>query len=112
MTDIIEKIHTENGRLELSDVQVKQLSAYIDSLEEEAKLGEEYKKELCTEVEGLLALRLPGVERKLFKSVVSVMTVSELLGFKKGLENTAESAEIQLAPAQSKAAHDYSQFRI
>ena len=112
LTDIIEKIHTENGRLELSDVQVKQLSAYIDSLEEEAKLGEEYKKELCTEVEGLLALRLPGVERKLFKSVVSVMTVSELLGFKKGLENTAESAEIQLAPAQSKAAHDYSQFRI
>lgn len=111
LKDIIEKIHETDGGLELNGVQLKQLSTYIDGLEEEAKLGEAYKKELCAEVTRLFASRLPEVDASLFSSVVPVMTVSELLGFKKGLELSAD-AEVQLAPAESKEAKDYSQFRI
>lgn len=112
LKDIIEKIHKNDGDIELTGVQVKQLSSYIDSLEEEAKLGEEYKKELCAEVTRLFAQRLPEVEKTLFSSVVSVMTVKELLGFKKGLESVAAVAEPQLSPAENGSKNDYSQFRI
>lgn len=112
LMDIIEKIHLEKEGTELTSAQVKQLGAYIDSLEEEAKLGKKYKEELCGEVVKLLALRLPEIDSKLFASVASVMTVSELTGFKEGLEKADKTAEIQLAPQENKGKRDYSQFRI
>ena len=110
--DIVEKMRSESDSIELSRAQMKELSAYIDSLEEEAKLGEVYKKELSKEVTRLLSLRLPEIDSKLFSSVVSVMTVKELSGFKEGLEKTEKAAEPQLISEEKTAVKDYSQFRI
>lgn len=112
LENIIEKVHSGCEIAGLSSAQVKQLGAYIDSLEEDAELGKQYKKELSQQVLRLFAMKLPEIDSKLFGSVVSVMTVNELLGFKEGLEKSDKTAEVQLASAADKAARDYSQFRI
>ncbi len=113
MNEIIKTIKSCEGSVELSKSQADSLASYIDNLEEEAQLGEEYKKELSSQVIKLFALHFPQMDSKLFSSVVSVMTVKELLGFKKGFEKTGEAAEPQLAPNGEKPnKKDYSQFKI
>lgn len=112
MQGIIKTIKENRGALELSEKQAKELLNYISALEEEAQLGEEYKKELSSEVIRLFAKKFPEMDKKLFSSVVSVMTVKELLGFREGFEKAAEPPVPQLAPAETKNKKDYSQFRI
>lgn len=112
LENAIKKVRTENGGAVLSSAEMKRLGDYIEALEEEARLGERYKKELCAEVIRLFGLRLPEVDIKLFSSVAAVMTVNELLGFKQGLEKSDKTAEIQLAPSENRGKTDFSQFRI
>lgn len=111
MENILKTIKSCDGEVTLTKAQANEISSYIEELKEGAALGEEYKEKLCDEVTGLLALALPNIDSELFKSVTSVMTVKELLGFKNGLKT--ESVKPQLAPAEKKENKtDYSQFRI
>lgn len=73
----------------LTKAQVSKLGTYIDELKAEASLGTVYKQELAKEVTKLFAAAFPDMDRKLFSSVVSVMTAKELLGFKQGMAKKA-----------------------
>ncbi len=111
MESILNTIKSCAGEITISKAQADEITSYIEELREGAKLGEKYKKELSGEVAGLLSLALPQIDGELCKSVVSVMTVKELLGFKNGLKT--EAVKPQLAPANEKQTkNDYSQFRI
>ena len=97
----------------LSAAQAGELASYISNLEDEARLGDAYKKELSKEVIRLFSQRLPELDNKLFASVTAVMTAEELIGFKKGLEKSAAAPVPQLMPQGEKQdKKDYSQFRI
>ncbi len=115
MDSILKTIKSCAGEVTLTKAQAEEISSYIDKLQEGAELGEVYKKELSKEVQGMLALALPQVDKSLFTSLVGVMTVKELLGFKDGLKKSAVAASLtpQLAK-QEKNKHDtdFSQFRI
>ncbi|MBQ7740583.1 MAG: hypothetical protein IJT65_05050 [Eubacterium sp.] len=110
--DIIKTIKRADGEVVLSVSEQKKLSAHIEELEESASIGEEYKSKLMRDVIKLLSLKLTGVEKSTLSSVVSVMTVKELLSFKKGLEEKAQSKAPQLLNRNEKPKSDYSQFRI
>ena len=111
MENILTTIKSCAGEVTLTKAQADEISSYIEELKEGAKLGEDYKKELSGEVAGRLALALPEVDSEVLKSVTSVMTVKELLGFRRGL-SCGEIAP-QLAPDKEKNNKtDYSQFRI
>ncbi|MBQ7202864.1 MAG: hypothetical protein IJS03_02470 [Eubacterium sp.] len=115
MQEIIKTIKACDGEVTLSKSQSEQITALIDKLTEEAELGERYKKELSKEVAKLLAIKLPDVDSELFNSIVSVMTVKELIGFKDGLKKgmKPEGLTPQLAQAEKEIkTNDYSQFRI
>lgn len=112
MNEIVKSIKEGNEALKLSEAQVKSVADYILSLEEEAALGNEYKNQLMSEVTKLFRAKLPGVDSKLFASIVSVMTVKELLGFKRGLQGGAESTPQLMAKKETQNDSDYSQFRI
>jgi len=114
MSDVLSLVKSCDREVKLSAVQAKELSDYIEGLEEGAKLGEAYKNSLAAEVTKLFALAFPEMDKKLFSSVVSVMTVKELLGFKEGLRTKrAALPQPQLAAADRKdTKEDYSQFKI
>lgn len=114
MNDIISTIKSCDGEITLSKSQANEIYSYIENLKEEAKLGEDYKKELSKEVTRLFAMRFPNMDKKLLSSVVSVMTTKELLGFKDGLkENASPAPQPQLISARENSSKkDYSQFRI
>ncbi len=111
MENILTTIKSCAGEVTLTKAQADEISSYIEELKEGAKLGEDYKKELSGEVAGRLALALPEVDSEVLKSVTSVMTVKELLGFRRGL--SCGEITPQLAPDKEKNNKtDYSQFRI
>ena len=64
--DIIKSIKSCEASIELSKAQAEELAGYIEKLEDEAKLGEEYKKELSKEVIRLFALKFPEMDSKIF----------------------------------------------
>ena len=110
MESILNTIKSCAGEVTLSKTQADEISSYIDNLKEEAQLGEAYKKELSGEVAGMLSLALPQIDGELFKSIVSVMTVKELLGFRNGLKK--EAVKPQLTAQDNKKSDNYSQFKI
>ena len=115
MENILKTIKSCAGEVTLTKAQADEISSYIEDLKEGAALGESYKKELSGEVAGMLCLALPNVDGELLRGVTEVMTVKELLGFKKGLKETANKAEMK--PQLTKSGEhtnnrDYSQFRI
>ena len=111
MEEVLSTIKSCGGEVTLTKAQADEISSYIEELKENAELANEYKKNLSNEVAGMLTLALPNIDSELFKSVVSVMTVKELLGFRKGLKDS--SVKPQLAKADNtKNKNDYSQFRI
>ena len=96
----------------LSQPQAAAFSAYLEQLEDEARLGEEYKRTLSKSVVGLLKEKLPDMDETLLQSVVSVMTAQELIGFNKGLKKSLPAAP-QIMPMKEKSdKKDYSQFKI
>ena len=98
--------------LQLSQKQAAELGDYLEVLEDEARLGAAYKKELSKNVLSLLKTKLPTVETALLKSIVAVMTADELLGFQHGLE-AHEAPTPQLAAKTAKnEKKDYSEFKI
>ena len=71
-----------------------------------------YKKALVKEVQTLFAQQFPAMEPALVSSVVSVMTVKELLGFKGGLQQSAEVPAPQLVATECKEQQNYAPFKI
>lgn len=114
MNSIVKTICACENDVTITKSQAKELSSYIDSLKEDAVLGEEYKKQLSKEVVKLFSKSFPNMDTKLFSSITSVMTTKELLGFRDGMKtDTAVAPAPQFAPANDKASkQDYSQFRI
>lgn len=114
MQDIIKTIGNADGDVTITKSQAEELYAYIDGLKEEAKLGEEYKKQLAREVVKLFALSFPQMDTGVVSSVVSVMTTKELLEFKSGLKKT-ERATPQpqlISKAEKTNKQTYSEFKI
>lgn len=109
--EIIKSMVEADGDVTISKKQAKELSAYIDSLKDEARLGEEYKKQLSKEVISLFAKSFPNMDSQLFSSITSVMTTKELLGFKDGMTKT-EMPKPQLAPSNKQSNKNNSQFKI
>ena len=112
MDDILKTIKTCAGSVELSEKQAQRLTSYIEDLKEKSKNCEEYRVELAKEVIKLFALKFPEMERGLIKSIVSVMTIKELKGFKAGLNQTQSTPQPQLAKANENNKKDNSFFKI
>ena len=113
MNSIIDELKACKSEIRLSKSQSDEVARYIESLEQTAELGEEYKKELSREVVKLLALTAPELDRELAASVVSVMTARELIGFKKGLKKSEATAAPQLLSEEGrKKKPNYSEFKI
>jgi hypothetical protein len=113
MSDVIKSIKNCNSDLQLSCVEAQDLSDYIEKLEDNANLGEEYKKSLVKEVSALLCKSLPEMDKNVILSISSVMTSKELLSFRDGLtKNGNAMPEVQLATKEKSKKTDNSQFRI
>lgn len=113
MQDIIKTI-SSGENVTLTKSEADRLYSYIENLEGEAALGEEYKKTLSKEVVDLFKSAFPDMDAKLFSSVTAVMTTKELLGFRDGMKKSNAKSKIkpQLAAEANKKTNDFSQFRI
>lgn len=113
MQDIIKTI-SSGENVTLTKSEADRLYSYIENLEGEAALGEEYKKTLSKEVVDLFKSAFPDMDAKLFSSVTAVMTTKELLGFRDGMKKSNAKSKIkpQLATEANKKTNDFSQFRI
>lgn len=113
MQDIIKTI-SSGENVTLTKSEADRLYSYIETLEGEAALGEEYKKSLSKEVVDLFKSAFPDMDAKLFSSVTAVMTTKELLGFRDGMKKSNAKSKIkpQLATEANKKTNDFSQFRI
>lgn len=113
MQDIIKTI-SSGENVTLTKSEADRLYSYIENLEGEAALGEEYKNALSKEVVDLFKSAFPDMDAKLFSSVTAVMTTKELLGFRDGMKKSNAKSKIkpQLAAEANKKTNDFSQFRI
>ncbi len=115
MTDIINTLKSCNSSVTLSKIQADEILNHIDSLNEEAVLGREYKKNLTNEVVGLCAKAMPDMDLNIFSGVAQVMTTKELLSFKKAFLKTNASGDIslQLKPEKSQKSNNvHSNYKI
>ena len=114
MTDILKTIKSCDGEVLLSKSQANSLASYIDNLEQEAKLGEEYKKSLVKEVTKLCAISFPEMDTKVFNGVAEVMTTNELKSFRDGFNKMASKniPKPQILQNNDNKKRDFSQFQI
>lgn len=114
MDTIVKTIKSTSNDLMLTKKQIKELSDYIDELEEEAQLGVQYKKQLAGDVVKSLSLSLPQIDVSMLSSIVSVMTTKELLEFKKALKENSCSSQPQLMGKQEMKnnKNNLSEFKI
>lgn len=113
MTDVIDTLKSCNDTIMLSKAQAAEIAGHIDALEEEAKLGRDYKKSLVAEVVGLCSKALPQMDLNIFGGVAQVMTTKELLGFKSAFLKTEnrKSPQPQLMPQTAKSTKN-NQFKL
>lgn len=113
MNELINTLKSCDSQVVLSKLQAAELSAYIEKLDEEAKLGKQYKKNLTDEVVGLCAKAMPEMDLKVFGGVAQVMTTNELMSFKKAFtkKQASQNAVLQLKPAE-KTTSGFNQFKI
>lgn len=113
MKDVIKSIYSCDEDMVISKSQAKELSSYIDNLKEEAKLGEEYKKQLAKDVVALLSKAFPNMDKSLFASVACVMTTKELIGFKNGLKaSNALAPKPQISSTSKNVNNSNLEFKI
>lgn len=114
LENIIKTIKSADGDLTVTKAQMREISDYITSLEEDSQIAGQYREELVKEVTKLFCRALPTVETKLFSSLVGVMTAKELISFRDSLKKSADSMppKPQLAGKPAKNQNKNSQFRI
>lgn len=113
MKNVIDTLKSCSDGITLSKAQATEIADHISALEEEAKLGRDYKKSLIAEVVGLCSKALPQMDINIFGSVAQVMTTKELLGFKTAFlkSKDQESFLPQLTPQTAKKAKN-DQFKL
>ena len=96
--DIIKALKNMSDDTVLTKSQAEKILDCIEALEDDAELGREYKKNLCSEVVKLCALAMPSMDMKTFSSLAQVMTPKELLSFKKAFTQSSreKTANLQL----------------
>lgn len=115
MNDITKSLKSANGDVVLSKKDAENLADYIEKMQGQAELGEEYKRNLVKELVSLCAKLIPHMDLKIFEGVASVMTVKELLSFKNAFEKQQTEESIpspQLSKGKTKNKADNRQFRI
>ncbi len=113
MTEIIETLKNCDGNITLTKSQAMHIADKMQSLDEDAKLGREYKKKLTEEVVSLCAIAMPDMDLKVFSGVTQVMTTKELMAFKDSFKKMNFSAEPTLQLASGKAEkHQNNQFKL
>ncbi len=113
MANIIETLKACNESIVLSGRQVDEILSQMAALEEEAKLGRDYKKSLVAEVIGLCSKAMPNMDINIFSGVADVMTTKELLGFKSAFlkSGVSDKPQLQLKP-DKKSEIKNNQFKI
>lgn len=113
MESIIKAMKDCEKDIMVSKSQADSILNYIDELEEKARLGEEYKKNLAKEVSKSFSFNFPDMDKKAISSLVAVMTMKELLCFKESFAKKSKaSPQAQLAKNEAKQKQDLSEFKI
>lgn len=115
MTDIKKSLITDENQIILSNKEAREICSYIEEKEELAALGEEYKKSLVKELVSLCAKSIPEMDLGVFRGVAAVMTIKELLSFKKAFEKQQAAENMpqpQLSRATQKSNKNLNEFRI
>ena len=111
----ITKCLKSGGDVVLSGADASALAEYIEKTEEQAQLGEQYKKSLTKELVSLCAKTMPHMDLKVFEGVAAVMTAKELLTFKNAFEKQLAAENMpspQLGKINTKNKSDNKEFRI
>lgn len=117
MASVIDTLKSCNGSVTISKAQATEIANHIDALEEEAKLGRDYKKSLIAEVVGLCSKAMPQMDLNVFGGVAQVMTTKELLSFKTAFLNSQNKIENKFTPqlqlsAQATKQSKNNQFKL
>ncbi len=113
LNEVINTVKSCEGDLALSKQEAKELSSYIEGLEENARLSEEYKNELKKEVSREMMKSFPEIDREIVASVTEVMTFKELKGFRDYFSKNRKAPQPQLMSDKKTAEKkNYSHFRI
>lgn len=113
MEDILKALKDCGESVELSHSQAQSAVQYIEGLEEDARLGREYRKNLSDEVIRLCAKAMPDMDAETFRGVAQVMTAKELRAFKKAFSksNYDKSAALQIKSGGAQE-QQLSQFKL
>lgn len=115
MNEITKCLKSSSGDVVLSQADAHALAEYIEKTEEQAQLGEQYKKSLTKELISLCAKSMPQMDLKVFEGVAAVMTAKELLSFKNAFEKQLAAENMpspQLGRNNTKNKSDNHEFKI
>lgn len=114
MEDIINTLKGMSEETSVSKSQIDSLLDYVDTLEDDAELGRQYKKSLTEEVVRLCAVSMPEMDIKTFESVAEVMTAKELMSFKDAFlkKNREKSVKLQIKTDDDKTSNTVNQFKL
>lgn len=112
MDSIIKAMKNCENEITVSKSQADYILSYIEELEESAKLGDEYKKNLAREVAKSFSFNFPDMDKKTISSLVAVMTTKELLSFKESFASKTKAPQAQLAKNESVQKQNLSEFKI
>ncbi len=114
MQDIIKSLSSQQ-ELTISAKEAAALGDYIQTLEEQAELGREYKESLAKQITKLCAKAIPFMDLQTFAGVAAVMTTDELLKFKYAFEKQNAQKDMpapQLAKADQNTKNGFNEFKI
>ncbi len=88
----LKKLFSEvNGNMTVSKSQADEVLKYMELLEEKAKAGDSYRRELVEQVMKLALIAIPEVSQKAFGTACENMDIETLRQFKTGLEKKKNS---------------------
>lgn len=115
MDSVMKKLKNCEREITLTKGQVDNLLSMVALLEDEAKLGKQYKDDLTAQVISLCAAAMPQMDMKVFAGVAKVMTAKELSVFKNAFNDmqcVSFPETPQLAKSKNKKNNDNKQFVI
>ena len=81
LQDILKKL-SEGEAINLNEIQSSELYDMVKSLENKAKIGEEYFNELKNEVMKLSVSAQPEIDNEIMKNIINKMSLNELKSFR------------------------------
>ena len=114
MEDIINTLKGMSEETSVSKSQIDSLLDYVNTLEDDAEHGRQYKKSLTEEVVRLCAVSMPEMDIKTFTSVAEVMTAKELMSFKDAFlkKSREKSVKLQIKTDDDKTSKTVNQFKL